>query len=326
MGMLIDGAWKTTESLADTEDGEFKRAETSFRNWITSDGSPGPTGDGGFAAESGRYHLYVSYACPWAHRTLMFRKLKELEPHIDLSVVDPHMGDRGWQFGTGDGCIPDPLHDADYLHEVYTAADSGYTGRVTVPVLWDKRRATIVSNESSEIIRMFNTAFDAITGNTADYYPESHRSEIDELNDRIYETVNNGVYRAGFATSQSAYENAVEELFETLDVLDHRLSDRRYLTGAGLTEADIRLFATLIRFDPVYVGHFKCNVRCIADYANLDGYMRDIYQHPGIAETVRLDHIKRHYYTSHPDVNPTGIIPVGPRLDLDRPHGRETLG
>ncbi len=302
--------------------GRFERKESQFRNWITADGSPGPTGIGGFQAEPGRYHLYVSYACPWAHRTLIFRALKGLEEMISLSVVDWYMGADGWTFHDADGVVADTVNGAKYLHQVYTKADPHYTGRVTVPVLWDKKRGKIVSNESLEIIRMFNTAFDGAGANPGNYLPEAHRSEIDALNKRIYDTVNNGVYKAGFATTQKAYDEAVTQLFETLDVLEDRLSIRRYLVGSTITEADWCLFTTLVRFDPVYVGHFKCNLKRISDYSNLSGYVRDLFQHPGVAATVRMDHIKNHYYGSHTSINPTGIVPKGPEIDLSSPHNR----
>ncbi|HZW48389.1 MAG TPA: glutathione S-transferase family protein, partial [Microvirga sp.] len=285
----------------------------------------GPMGTGGFRAEPGRYHLYVSLACPWAHRTLIMRRLKGLEEMIGLSVVHWRMLEHGWTFEEGPGTIPDPIHGAQYLHQIYTAAEPSYTGRVTVPVLWDRASATIVSNESAEIIRMFNAAFDGIGAKPGDYYPQALRAEIDPLNTRIYDNVNNGVYKAGFATTQHAYDEAVRPLFETLDWLDARLASQRYLCGDILTEADIRLFTTLVRFDPVYVGHFKCNLRRIADYPNLSGYLRDLYQTGGIAETVNLQHIKGHYYESHRNINPTGIVPLGPVMDLDAPHGRERL-
>ncbi len=286
---------------------------------------PRPTGESGFKAEAGRYHLYVSLACPWAHRTLIFRKLKGLESMISVSMVHWIMREKGWTFEDGPGVVPDPIHGARFLHEVYTAAKRDYTGRVTVPVLWDKTRGTIVSNESSEIIRMLNSAFDRIGATPGDYYPAELREEIDALNVRIYDTVNNGVYKAGFATTQGAYEEAVMPLFESLDWLDERLATRRFLLGSRQTEADWRLFTTLVRFDPVYVGHFKCNLRRIADYPNLSGYLRDLYQTPGVAGTVNMQHIKGHYYESHLGINPTGIVPKGPVLDLDAPHGREAM-
>ncbi|QJP17149.1 glutathione S-transferase family protein [Starkeya sp. ORNL1] len=330
MGLLVDGKWSDQWYDTKSTGGRFQRTVTRFRNWITSDGSAGPTGEGGFEAEAGRYHLYVSLACPWAHRTLIFRKLKKLEDIISVSVVDPHMGSEGWTFGNGAGGISpgataDTVLGKSRLYEVYLQADPHYSGRVTVPVLWDKKRGTIVNNESAEIIRMFNSAFGAFTEVKTDYYPEKLRAEIDALNAEIYDRVNNGVYKAGFATSQDAYEEAVTALFETLDKLDDRLSRSRYLLGDRLTEADWRLFTTLARFDPVYVGHFKCNIRRIADYPNLSGYLRELYQVPGVKETVNFTHIKRHYYESHVTINPTGIVPVGPVLDLDAPHGRDTL-
>jgi len=322
MGLLVDGEWRDRWYDTDSTGGRFKREESSFRHWVTADGSPGPNGAGGFKAEPGRYHLYVAYACPWAHRTLIFRRLKGLESLIDLSVVHWFMGDHGWTFKSGEGVIPDPLMDADYLHQIYTAAKSNYTGRVTVPVLWDKQQNTIVNNESAEIIRMFNRAFDELGATPGDYYPEDLRSEIHEINDRVYHTVNNGVYKAGFATTQQAYEEAVEPLFETLDWLEHRLETHRYLCGDRLTEADWRLFTTLVRFDPVYFGHFKCNRQRLVDYRHLWGYVRELFQMPGIADTVHLDHIKRHYYQSHETVNPTGIVPVGPDIDFWQPSQR----
>lgn len=325
MGMFVDGEWKTDDFVSKENQGAFKRKASSFRNWITPDGAAGPSGASGFKAEVDRYHLYVSHACPWAHRTMIFRKLKNLETIIPVSVVDPFMGERGWKFSNADGAIPDPLHNAELMGDIYLKADPSYTGRVTVPVLWDKHQNTIVSNESSEIIRMFNSAFDGLTGNNDDYYPEALREEIDTINERIYHTVNNGVYKCGFAGTQQAYEEAFGPLFETLDFLEQVLSENRYLTGDRLTEADWRLFTTLVRFDPVYVGHFKCNLRRIADYPNLSDYLRELYQMPGIAETVNLTHIKNHYYESHTSVNPSGIVPLGPELELDAAHGREKL-
>ncbi|TWF54598.1 glutathione S-transferase family protein [Neorhizobium alkalisoli] len=325
MGMLVDGKWQDVWYDTKATKGYFKRSESQFRNWVTADGSAGPSGNGGFKAEAGRYHLYVSYACPWAHRTLIFRKLKKLEDLISVSVVDYLMLENGWEFKQRDGATGDALFGSDYLYQVYLKADPAYSGRVTVPVLWDKQQGTIVSNESAEIIRMMNSAFDGLTGSTLDLYPSDLRTEIDALNAIIYDTVNNGVYKAGFATSQQAYEEAVTKLFETLDMLDARLAKGRYLFGDPQTEADWRLFTTLLRFDPVYVGHFKCNIRRIADYPNLSGYLRDLYQQSGIAETCNMQHIKGHYYGSHKTINPTGIVPVGPALDLDAPHGREGL-
>lgn len=322
MGLLQDGKWVDKWYETKSTGGHFIRKAPQFRNWITADSSAGPSGQGGFKAEAGRYHLYVAFACPWAHRTLIFRALKGLEDMISVSVVHWYMADKGWTFLPSDGVVPDPISGADFMYQIYTNALSDYSGRVTVPVLWDKKTNTIVSNESSEIIRMFNSAFDGVGALPGDYYPREQRAEIDALNDRIYDTVNNGVYKAGFATTQTAYEDAVIPLFDTLDFLDERLSNQRYLTGAAITEADWRLFTTLVRFDPVYVGHFKCNMRRIADYPNLSGYLRDLYQQPGVAATINMDHIKQHYYASHETVNPSRIVPVGPEVDLRAPHGR----
>ncbi len=323
MGMLQEGKWVDKWYDTSASKGRFVRKDSWFRNWITSDGAPGPSGDGGFKAEAGRYHLYISHACPWAHRTLIFRKLKGLEEMISLSVVHWQMGKDGWTFEPGEGVIADSINNAEFLHQVYTAAASDYSGRVTVPVLWDKQKSTMVSNESSEIIRMFNSAFDNVGALPGDYYPEPLRDEIDVINERIYNTLNNGVYRSGFATNQEAYEEAVIPLFETLDWIEDKLSAQRYLTGAAITEADWRLFTTLVRFDPVYVGHFKCNLKRIVDYRNIWGYLCDLYQQPGIAETVHMDHIKAHYYGSHETVNPTRIVPMGPIIDYSLPHDRE---
>ncbi|MBE3637902.1 glutathione S-transferase family protein [Mangrovicoccus algicola] len=323
MGLLVDGVWKDQWYDTDKTGGKFERSKSQFRNWITADGSAGPSGTDGFRAEPGRYHLYVAYACPWAHRALIFRALKGLEEMISVSFVNWYMGDHGWSFeDPGDGIPGDDLFGLDYLYQIYLKADPGYTGRVTVPTLWDKARGTVVSNESAEIIRMFNSAFDGVGATPGDYYPEDLREEIDALNDRIYHTVNNGVYKCGFATTQSAYDEAVGPLFETLDWLEDRLSARRYLAGDRVTEADWRLFTTLLRFDPVYHGHFKCDRRRIADYPNLWGYTRELYQWPGIAGTVNMDHTRRHYYISHETVNPHRILSVGPEIDLDAPHGR----
>ena len=316
MGLLVEGEWKDIWYDTKSSKGQFVRAQSSFRNYVTADGSPGPTGESGFKAESGRYHLYVSYACPWAHRTLIFRNLKGLEDHISVSVVHYRMLEKGWEFHAEDGATEDHLFGSDTLWQVYTRADPRYSGRVTVPVLWDKKRGTIVNNESSEIIRMFNSAFDGITGNRLDLYPEDLRSEIDALNARVYDTVNNGVYKCGFATTQQAYEENFAKLFAMLDELDARLEGRKYLFGDRLTEADVRLFTTLVRFDPVYVGHFKCNLRRIADYPNLSRFLKTLYNHPGVAETVNFIHIKNHYYQSHRTINPTGIVPLGPVIDL----------
>ncbi len=312
MGQLVDGKWSDEWYDTKKSGGRFVRSESGFRNWITPDGSAGPRGEDGFVAEAGRYHLYVSLACPWAHRTLVFRKLKDLEPLIGVSVVSPKMPDEtGWTF-TLEDTTGDQVNHADHLYEVYLRAKSDYTGRVTVPVLWDMKRNTIVSNESSEIIRMFNSAFDALTGNTDDYYPEALRPQIDAVNERVYDAINNGVYKAGFATKQRVYEEAVGELFEALDWVEGLLGENAYLCGDTVTEADWRLFTTLVRFDAVYVGHFKCNVRRIADYPNISHYLRGLYHTPGVAGTVDLGHIKTHYYWSHTRINPTRIVPVGP--------------
>lgn len=314
MGLLVNGQWVDRWYNTDDNKGQFKRKAAQFRNWVTADGSAGPSGRGGFKAEPGRYHLYVSMACPWANRTLIFRQLKGLEEMISVSVVHWYMAERGWTFKAGDGVIPDPIHNAEYLHQVYTNADADYSGRVTVPILWDKQTNTIVSNESSEIIRMFNSAFDEVGAKPGDFYPEDLREEIEKINARVYSDVNNGVYKAGFATTQSAYESAVLTLFETLDWLEDRLSSQPYLLGDQPTEADWRLFTTLIRFDPVYVGHFKCNIRRLADYPHLWAYTRNLYQHDGISDTVNMQHIKQHYYVSHTTINPTGVVPVGPDM------------
>ncbi len=323
MGYLENGTW--IDKWYDTEStgGKFVRSTAGFRNWITADGAAGPTGDAGFKAESGRYHLYVSLACPWAHRTLVFRAIKGLADHISVSVVHPHMLSDGWTFGTDfDGATGDTLFGFDFLREIYTKADPHISGRVTVPILWDKERGTIVSNESSEIIRMLNSAFDGITGNTDDYWPEALRDKIEVVNERVYDTVNNGVYKSGFATTQDAYEEAVEPLFESLDWIEDILSRNRYLLGDALTEADWRLWTTLARFDAVYHGHFKCNRRRIVDYPNIWAYTRELYQRPGVAETLDLDHITAHYYYSHDMINPTRVVPIGPDLDWNAPHGR----
>jgi putative glutathione S-transferase len=316
MGLMIDGVWRNEDGFPVDASGRFTRPASPLRNWVTPDGAPGPSGHGGFAAEPGRYHLYVSLACPWAHRTLIFRALKGLQDMIGLSVVHWYMGQEGWTFSDGPGVIADPFNHARLLHQVYSAGDSNYTGRITVPVLWDRKTAAIVNNESSEIIRMLNSAFDGVGATPGDFYPEDLRTEIDALNARIYDTVNNGVYKAGFATTQAAYEEAVSTLFESLDWLETILSGKRWLTGDRLTEADWRLFTTLIRFDAVYVGHFKCNIRRIKDYPNLSRYLRELYRQPVIADTVNFHHIKHHYYESHPKINPSGIVPMGPKLEL----------
>ncbi|MCK8464668.1 glutathione S-transferase family protein [Aliiroseovarius sp. S1339] len=325
MGLLQDGKWVDQWYDTKSSGGRFLRKAPQFRNWVTADGSAGPSGEAGFKAEPDRYHLYVSLACPWAHRTLILRALKGLEGMIPISIVHWYMAQDGWTFQPVDGSMPDTVNGAQFMHQVYTTAQSDYSGRVTVPVLWDKKNKTIVSNESSEIIRMFNAAFDGVGATPGDYYPAPLRDEIDTLNDRIYSTVNNGVYKAGFATSQEAYEEAVVPLFDTLDDLEKRLSTQRYLTGSTITEADWRLFTTLVRFDPVYVGHFKCNLRRIVDYPNLWGYVRDLYQQTGIAETVDMVHIKNHYYASHDTINPSGVVPKGPDVDFNAPHDRAKL-
>ena len=325
MGLLQNGKWVDQWYDTKASKGHFVRKASQFRNWITADGAPGPSGVEGFRAEAGRYHLYVSYACPWAHRTLIFRALKKLEAMISVSIVNWYMGANGWTFDPVSGVVPDDINNAEFLHQVYTASDPNYSGRVTVPVLWDKKSSKIVSNESSEIIRMFNEAFDSLGAAPGDYYPLALRDEINSLNDRIYETVNNGVYKAGFATTQEAYDEAVSKVFETLNWLEKRLETQRYLTGNADTEADWRLFTTLVRFDPVYVGHFKCNLKRLADYPNLSGYVRDLYQHPGVAATVHLDHIKKHYFVSHTTINPTGIVPTGPTISYTASHYRDKL-
>lgn len=319
MGLLVDGQWVDKWYDTSSTGGRFVRTTTRFRNWVTPDGAPGPSGEGGFPAEAGRYHLYVSLACPWAHRTLIMRALKKLESVISVSVVDPHMGHEGWVFADHaarrtPGATTDSLLGKQRLYEVYLAADPAFSGRVTVPVLWDRKRGTIVSNESAEIIRMLNSAFDAFTDERHDYYPVALAEAIDALNARIYDAVNNGVYKAGFATAQDAYEEAVTALFVTLDELEARLDGQSWLMGEVMTEADIRLFTTLIRFDPVYVGHFKCNIRRIVDYPNLKRFVRALYHREGVAGTVDFTHIKRHYYESHATINPTGIVPVGPDM------------
>ncbi|RKF14665.1 glutathione S-transferase family protein [Roseovarius spongiae] len=323
MGKLVEGVWRDTWYDTDKTGGAFVRDTSEFRNWITPDGAPGPSGEGGFAAESGRYHLYVSYACPWAHRTLIFRVLKGLGDHIGVSVVHPHMLGDGWSFDANfPGATGDRLYDLPFLRDLYVKTKPDVSGRVTVPVLWDSARETIVSNESSEIIRMFNSAFDDLTGNTDDYWPEALRDAIEPVNARVYDTVNNGVYKAGFATSQSAYEEAAHALFDSFDWLEARLGEYRYLMGEHVTEADWRLFTTLIRFDPVYHTHFKCNRARIVDYPNLWSYLRELYQWEGVAQTVHFDHIVQHYYYSHDTINPHRIVPVGPVMDLTAPHGR----
>lgn len=318
MGLLVNGSWSDEWYDTSKSGGAFQRSESRWRSWVTPDGRPGPTGRGGFAAAPRRYHLYVSLACPWAHRTLILRRLKGLEGLVGLSVVNPVMREGGWSFAPGLGVVPDPGGGA-YLHEIYTRAEPGCTTRVTVPVLWDLQTGTIVSNESADILRMFNSAFDGIGALPGDYYPEPLRQNIDALNSHIYATVNNGVYKTGFATTQAAYDAAVHPLFETLDWLDDHLARCRFLCGDVITEADWRLFTTLVRFDAVYVGHFKCTIRRLVDYRVLWAYVRDLYAQPGVRETVDFDHIRRHYYMSHPTVNPHGIVPAGPILDWDAP-------
>ena len=324
MGKLVEGVWHDIWYDTKSTGGKFVRTNAKFRNWVTADGKNAPSGEA-FKAEPDRYHLYVSYACPWAHRTLIVRRLKGLEDMIGVSVVNHFMGAQGWTFHEGDGVIADPVLDAEFLHELYTAADLRFSGRVTVPVLWDKKTGTIVSNESSEIIRMFNSAFDHLGATPGDFYPDALRDEIDEVNERVYHTLNNGVYKCGFATTQEAYEEALIELFDTLDWLEERLSKQRYLVGNQITEADWRLFTTLVRFDAVYVGHFKTNLRRIADYPNLWTYTRDLYQVPGVRGTVNMQHIKHHYYGSHESINPSRVVPMGPIIDFQEPHGRDTM-
>ncbi len=321
MGKLVDGQWHDVWYDTTKTKGRFKRKDSSFRSWVTKDGAAGPTGAAGFRAEPGRYHLFVSFACPWAHRTLIVRKLKQLEDAVSVSVVHHFMGSAGWTFDEGEGVVGDP-GGARYLYEVYQRADATYTGRVTVPILWDKETSTIVSNESSEIIRMFGSAFDDVGAAPGDLYPIALREEIDAVNDRVYRTLNNGVYKCGFATTQEAYEDAFVALFETMDWLEDRLSTRRYLVGDQITEADWRLFTTLVRFDAVYFGHFKTNQKRLVDYPNLWAYTRELYQVPGIAETVDMFHIKHHYYGSHETVNPSRVVPLGPAIDFMSPHGR----
>jgi putative glutathione S-transferase len=321
MGLLVDGVWRDEGYDTSNTGGRFVRADAQFRNWITPDGAPGPSGEGRFKAEPGRYHLYVSLACPWACRTLIYRGLKGLEGMIGLSVTHWLMAENGWTFAPGEGVVPDSVNGVSFIHQLYSKANPTYTGRATVPVLWDRQRGTIVSNESSEIIRMFNSAFDGVGAKAGDYYPDPLRAEIDAVNARVYDTVNNGVYKAGFATTQKAYEAAVVALFATLAWLEERLAKQRFLMGAAPTEADWRLFTTLIRFDQVYVGHFKCNIRRLVDYPNLFAYTRDLYQWPRVRETVNFTHIKGHYYLSHKTINPTGIVPVGPVIDFDAPVG-----
>ena len=325
MGLLVDGKWHDKGYDTSKSGGRFERSQSQWRDWVSVDGKPAEGRERGFKAEPGRYHLYVSLACPWAHRTLILRKLKKLEDVVSVSIVHHFMGENGWTFRTDEAATGDDLYGLDYLHQIYTKADPTYSGRVTVPVLWDKREETIVSNESAEIVRMLNSAFDEWGDASLDFYPEALRGEIDAVNDEVYEPINNGVYKAGFATKQDAYEDAFGELFAALDRMEARLSRQRYLAGDVITEADWRLFTTLVRFDAVYYSHFKCNLRRIEDYPNLSGFLRELYQVQGVAGTVNMDHIKKHYYGSHETVNPTRIVPVGPALDFDRPHGRERL-
>lgn len=323
-GHFVDGVWHTGFHDTKASGGRFRRGQTAFHDWVTPDGSAGPSGQGGFTAARGRYHLYVSLACPWAHRTVVFRKLKKLEDVVGMSVVEPVMGERGWQFGPD--ADDDALNGKKTLGEIYLMADPHYTGRSSVPLLWDRERATIVNNESSEIIRMFNSAFDALTNERTDYHPAELRGEIDAINKLVFENINNGVYRTGFASTQEAYEEAFLDVFAALDQVEERLSRQRYLVGNRLTEADWRLFTTILRFDAVYYSHFKCNLRRIADYPNLSNYLRDLYQVPGIAGTVSMDQIKRHYYMSMLHINPTGIVPLGPALDFEAKHDRARFG
>ncbi|KZY52223.1 glutathione S-transferase family protein [Pseudoalteromonas sp. CH_XMU1449-3] len=322
MGLLVNGQWQDKWYDTDNNQGEFKREAAQLRNWVTEDGSAGQSGDAGFKAEKGRYHLYVSLACPWAHRTLIFRHLKGLEDYISVSVVSPDMLEHGWTFDKDNHSTGDALFDSEFMHQIYTRNKADYSGRVTVPVLWDKKTQRIVSNESAEIIRMFNSAFNALTGNERDFYPQSLRSEIDEVNEFVYHNINNGVYRAGFATTQEAYTEAFDDLFAALDKIEQRLTANRYLVGDTLTEADWRLFTTLIRFDSVYVGHFKCNLRTIESYPAISNYLRELYQIEGVSKTVDFYHIKRHYYFSHTMINPTQVVPKGPDIDYARPHNR----
>jgi len=319
MGLLQNGQWVDQWYDTQSSDGEFRRQDSSFRSWVTADGAAGTTGSEGFKAEPGRYHLYVSLACPWAHRTLIFRQLNDLQDLIGVTVVEPLMLSNGWE-------IKGEQYNLDYLYQLYLKADPGYEGRVTVPVLWDKQTRSIVSNESSDIIRIFNSAFNGLTGNDHDYYPEELRAQIDAINEQVYDAINNGVYRAGFATSQQAYEAAYYQLFDALDWVEDILARERYLTGAVLTEADWRLFTTLIRFDAVYYGHFKTNRQRIADYPAISNYLRELYQRPGVAQTVNFAHIKQHYYGSHASINPTQVVPLGPQQDFTLPHNRDQFG
>jgi putative glutathione S-transferase len=325
MGLLVDGKWQEQSLDTSKSGGRFERSQSQWRDWVTVDGAPAEGRTRGFKAEPGRYHLYVSLACPWAHRTLIFRKLKKLEDVISVSVVHHFMGADGWTFKQDEAATGDDLYGLDFLHQVYTKADPNYSGRVTVPVLWDRKEQTIVSNESAEIIRMLNSAFDEWGDGRLDFYPEALRGEIDAVNERVYDAINNGVYKAGFATKQEAYEEAFDALFAALDEVEDRLSRQRYLAGNVMTEADWRLFTTLVRFDAVYYSHFKCNQRRIEDYPNISNYLRELYQVPGVAETVNMHHIKSHYYGSHETINPMRIVPKGPALDFARPHDRAKM-
>ncbi|MDW5377545.1 glutathione S-transferase family protein [Halomonas sp. HP20-15] len=325
MGLLIEGQWHDQWYDTKAHGGEFVRESAKLRDWVTPDGRPGPDGQPGIQAQAERFHLYVSLACPWAHRTLILRKLKGLDGLIGVSHTSPLMLDQGWTYNRAEGSSGDPINGVDYHHQLYTLTDGRYTGRVTVPALWDRQARRIVNNESADLVRMFNGAFDELTGNTLDLYPEDLRETIEAINADVYDHINNGVYKAGFATEQDVYDKHVTALFEALGRMETRLGEQRYLVGEWLTEADIRLFTTLVRFDAVYHGHFKCNLRRIADYPNLANYLRELYQWPGVGETVDFDHIKRHYYASHATINPTGIVPKGPILDLERPHDRERL-
>lgn len=327
MGLLVDGEWKDQWYDTKSNEGRFKRKESVFRNWVTADGSSGPSGKSGFKAEPDRYHLYVSYACPWAHRALIYRSLKGLEDIIPVSVTHWYMAENGWTFDSAPGVIPDPVNGADFVYNIYQAADPEYTGRCTVPILWDKKQKTMVSNESADIIRMFNSAFDGVGAAVGDYYPADHQDDINQLNEKIYHTLNNGVYKCGFATSQKAYDEAIEPLFDTMDWLEQRLSNQRYLIGNNITEADLRLFPTLYRFDAVYIGHFKCSVKRLMDYPNLWAYARDLFQFKTISGTVNMDHARKHYYESHDTINPSRIVPrFSPLIDFSLPHDRDRFG
>lgn len=316
MGLLVDGKWQDKWYDTESTGGRFVRKDSQFRSWITADGSAGPSGEGGFKAEPNRYHLYISLACPWASRVMIMRSIKGLEDLVSVSVVNPLMAENGWTFEPDEGVIPDPVMDADYLYQIYTKVEPDYSGRVTVPVLYDLKQNKIVNNESSEIMRIFNSAFDEIGAKEGNYLPEELLAEIDAMNEKVYDAVNNGVYKAGFATKQEVYQEEVTQLFEVLDELEELLADKQYLVGNQITEADWRLFTTLIRFDSVYYGHFKCNIKHLTEYNNLWRYTKELYNEPGVAETVNFKHIKEHYYRSHKNINPTGIVPVGPELDF----------